>query len=47
VNAVPGFVIAKRTYLQSASRCSGASDKVNPKLNEFISFLKESGGWFS
>jgi hypothetical protein len=35
-------VTAKGTYLQSASRCSGARDKVNPKLNAFITDLRES-----
>jgi aspartyl-tRNA(Asn)/glutamyl-tRNA(Gln) amidotransferase subunit A len=38
---VHGFVTAKETYLQSASRCSGARDKVNTKLNAFITVLRE------
>jgi hypothetical protein len=39
---VLGFVTAKGTYLQWVSRCSGARDKVNPKLNAFIRVLRES-----
>jgi Amidase len=34
-------VTAKGTYLQWVSRCSGARDKVNPKLNAFITVLRE------
>ena len=37
-----GFVTAKETYLQSASRCSGVRDKVNPNLNAFITVLRKS-----